>query len=54
MIDLVALAAVLAKGEDKVVVSRAWLAQVATELVAGRRCDERRGQVFGLPQGERL
>ena len=52
-IDLDALKAE-AEGDGDVVVERAWLARVHEELSALRAIQERIGQCFGLPVGERL
>ena len=53
-IDLDALKAAADADGDSAVVERAWLARVHEELSTLRAIQERMGQCFGLPEGQRL
>ena len=57
-LDLLRRAADAGDGAEEVPVTRRWLGQLADEVEAYRNAallaQERDGQVFGLPQGQRL
>lgn len=53
-LDLLRREADAGDGADEVPVTRRWLGQLADELAACRAVQARDGQVFGLPQGQRI
>lgn len=54
-IDLTALKAEADSADgDRAVVDRAWLARVHEELSTLRMIQDRLGECFGLPQGEKI